>query len=73
MAEARKPTIITSGLDPVTAKALEPVKQSIEMITGARGGTRELRGLAREADLAGVISKVNEIIARLNASGKSNV
>ena len=43
------------------------------MITGARPGMKELTGLQRDAGLVTVIEKINEIVARINASGKSNV
>ena len=73
MAEPRKPTITTSGIDPQLARVLEPVKQSIEMLTGVRNGLKELDGLPREASQAEVVAKINEIIARLNASGTNHV
>ena len=66
---ARKPTIVTSGFSYEISKALEPVKQSIEMITGARAGFKEIKGLPPEATTTDVINKINEIICRLNASG----
>lgn len=65
----RKPTIVTVGLKPELAKVLEPVKQSIEMLTGARVGTPELYGLPQKTSGMALIGKVNEIISRLNASG----
>ena len=71
MAEPRKPNINTAGLDVRLAKVMEPVKQSIDMLTGARLG--ELKGLPRGASSEEVILKINEIVARLNASGRSNV
>lgn len=73
MVEPRKPVITTAGLPAAQAKVLEPVKQAIEMITGARSGVRELKGLPKDAELADIVEKVNQIIARLNASGKANV
>ena len=73
MAEPRKPTITTSGIDPQIARILEPVKQSIEMLTGVRSGLKELDGLPREASLTEAVAKINEIIARLNASGTNHV
>ena len=73
MAETRKPTISISGLPTNLAGPMEAAKQSIEMITGARPGMKELTGLPRDAGLVTVIEKVNEIIARINASGKSKV
>ena len=73
MVEPRKPVITTAGLPAAQAKVLEPVKQAIEMITGVRSGVRELKGLPKDAELADIVEKVNQIIARLNASGKANV
>ena len=73
MSEPRKPTITTAGLDPTAARVLEPVRQTIEMLTGARAGIKELKGLPREASLDDAVGKINEIIARLNASGTNNV
>lgn len=69
----RKPTIVTVGLKPELAKALEPVKQSVEMLTGARVGTPELFGLPQKSSGIALIGKVNEIVARLNASGTYQV
>ena len=69
MSEPRKPVITTAGLPAAQARALEPVKQAIEMITGARSGIRELKGLSSDAKLEEVVSKVNEILSRINASG----
>ena len=73
MAEPRKPTITTSGIDPQISRVLEPVKQSIEMLTGGRSNVKELVGLKTDAKLEDVIMKVNEVIARLNASGTDHV
>lgn len=73
MTEPRKPTITTSGLDPSIARVLEPVRQSLEMLTGARSGIKELDGLHTNASLSDVINKINEIISRLNASGTNHV
>lgn len=70
MAEPRKPVITTAGLPHEIARPLEAVKQAIEMLTGARAGVRELKGLKKGASSAEIAEKVNEIIARLNASGK---
>lgn len=71
MQEGRKPSITTAGLPPQIARVLEPVKQSIEMITGARAGISEIKGLQAGASLEEVVKKVNEIIARINASGRA--
>lgn len=72
-AATRKPSISISGLPHVLAKTLEPVKQSIEMITGARPGMAEIKGLPNDATLLDLIKKVNEVVARINASGKNYV
>ena len=69
MAEPRKPVVTTAGLDPSLARALEPVKQSLEIITGVRSNVRELKALKKDATLEDVISAVNKIMERLNASG----
>lgn len=55
------------------AKSMETVKQAVEMITGARPGMRELRGLGKGATQEEVIACINSIVARINASGKDNV
>ena len=73
MAEPRKPVITTSGLSPELARAIEPIKQSVEMLVGTRAGVRELKGLKKDSSASEIVEKVNEIIARLNASGKYNV
>lgn len=49
---------------------LTAIKENIEIITGARPGISEIQQLASTATLADVINKINEIVVRLNASGK---
>lgn len=71
MAEPRKPVVTTAGLRPDLAKALEPVRQTLEIITGARSGIRELKALKKDAKLEDVITAVNQIMARLNSSGEA--
>lgn len=66
---AKKPTISTMGMPPELAWYLKPVKESIEMVTGAVGG--ELKGLKSDANGQEIIKKINEIIARINASGEA--
>ncbi len=66
----RKPTITTAGYSRELATALEPVKQTVEMITGARVGMTEIKGLPATATLEQVVRRLNEVIARLNASGE---
>lgn len=66
---ARKPIISTMGMPMELAWFLKPVKENIEMVTGARGG--ELKGLPASASNEDIIKKVNEIIARINVSGEA--
>jgi hypothetical protein len=73
MKEPRKPVIVTAGLPPETAKFLEPVKQCLLMITGAAPGMAQIRGLKEGASNEEIIKKINEVVARINASGKANV
>lgn len=72
-AETRKPSISISGLPSNMARPLENMKQSIEMITGARPGMKELEGLPDDATLFDVVRRLNKVIARINASGKDHV
>jgi len=51
--------------DPVVASLLRPMKENIEILTGIRGGVIEK--LPENAANSQVISKINEIIQRLNA------
>lgn len=82
MAEPRKPVITTSGLNPELARVLEPIKQSMEMLTGSRSGVTEIKGAAKFSAKDGLsketcdalnvlVRKINQIAARLNASGKA--
>lgn len=59
----------TSSLPSELARVIEPIKQNIEIITGARPGVSEIQPLASTASLSQVISKVNELISRINQSG----
>lgn len=59
----------TSSLPPDLARVIEPIKQNLEVIMGARPGVAEIKPLASSASLSDVISKVNEVISRLNQSG----
>ena len=69
MAEPRKPVITTAGIPANLAKTLEPVKQCLEMLTGARSNVREISGLQKDATKEQIIEKINAIARRLNASG----
>jgi hypothetical protein len=46
-------------------RILTPVKENIELMTGVRGGTIE--ELPENSSLSSTISKINEIIGRLNS------
>jgi len=64
----KKPSIpsiqSSTVVDRRLASVLQPMKETIEIITGARGG--RLEQLDDTADLDTVISKLNEVIAKLN-------
>lgn len=63
----KKPSIPTvQGVqDAAVIRLLGPIKENIELITGVREGI--VQPLSPTADLATVISKINEIIGKLNA------
>ncbi len=65
----RKKAIPSPALvaDPHASRALYAIKENIDVITGASGS--EIATLGTAATLADVISKVNEIIRRINRSG----
>lgn len=62
----KKPSIPAVNVaDRKIASLLTPMKENIEVITGARGGP--LTQLPTDANLGQVISTINAIIVRLNA------
>jgi hypothetical protein len=66
----KKPAIpATIGLPAELARVLEPLKQNVELMTGARPGMTNVTQLPTTAALSDVIAKVNEILSRLNQSG----
>jgi hypothetical protein len=66
----RKPAIpVTSSLPLDIAQVVEPLKQNVELITGARPGSTALSPLATTASLSDVITQVNLILSRINRSG----
>lgn len=65
----RKPAINLFGLPAAQYSQLQPIKLSIDMVTGAVGG--ELKGLKPGATKEDILDKINEIIARINASGEA--
>ena len=67
----RKPGIpAVNTSDRTLNQAISAIKENVETITGARLGIGEITTLNTTATLSDVISKVNEIIVRLNASGQ---
>ena len=66
---SRKPAIALMGLPEPLHAILQPVKLSIDMVTGAVGG--ELKGLKAGASQEEIVAKINEIVARINASGEA--
>lgn len=62
----KKPSIPAINTDdPKVSALLRPIKENIEIISGVRGGS--LTNLPTNATLSDVISKLNELINRLNA------
>jgi hypothetical protein len=67
----RKPGIpAVNTPDRTLNQAISAIKENIETINGARIGIGEIVTLDPTASLSDVVSKINEIIARLNASGQ---
>ena len=69
----RKPSVVLTGVSFETAQVLRPVKQTLDMLTGAVSGSNELVGLKKGATADEMVEKINEIIRRLNASGGDHV
>lgn len=68
---ARKPGIPSVQLqDQSLNTVVNALKENIEIITGSRIGVGEIRTLGTTASTAEIVSKINEIIGRLNVSGK---
>jgi len=66
----KKPAIPGTGNLPQNlAQVIEPLKANVELITGARPGSVSLTPLGTDASLSDVISKVNQILSRINQSG----
>jgi hypothetical protein len=63
----KKPAIpsVMGVSDPVARNLLAAIKENIEVTNGIRGG--ELKTLPTNATLSDCISKINEIIERINA------
>lgn len=66
----KKPAIPgTASLPPQMAQIIEPIKANVELITGARPGSVGVTALGSDASLSDVITKVNQILSRINQSG----
>jgi len=62
----KKPAIPAVAVqDQTVAVLLRPIKENIEILTGRRG--ESLTKLSSSATLSEVITKLNEVIDRLNA------
>lgn len=65
-----KPSIPGTGsLQREIGMFIEPIKQNIEMITGARPGAVSIDPLPATATLADVIVQLNKILSRIEHSG----
>lgn len=68
---AKKPGIPSVSLqDQSLNTVVNALKENIEIITGSRIGVGEIRSLGAPATNEQIVSKINEIIGRLNVSGK---
>lgn len=66
----RKPAIPGTGSLPLNlAQVIEPMKQNIEMVTGARPGAVSISPLPPTATLADCINQLNLILSRIEHSG----
>lgn len=66
----KKPAIPpTSSLPLDIARVVEPMKQNVEIMTGARPGSTALSPLPTTATLAQVITQLNLILSRIDRSG----
>ena len=66
----RKPAIPPTSLLPLDiARVVEPMKQNIEMVTGARPGAVSISPLPATATLDVCINQLNLILSRIEHSG----
>ena len=66
----KKPAIPGTGSLPLDmAQVIEPIKQNVELITGARPGSTAISPLTSTATLSDVITQLNLILSRINRSG----
>lgn len=67
----RKPAIPSTAVADRSAQMiLNAMKENIEIMTGARPGVGPILTLPASATNAEIVTKINEIIARLNFSGE---
>ena len=67
----KKPAIPTyTSVDKTLTQAMNAVKENIELINGSRPGSDPIVTLSSTATTAQIITKINEIIARLNYTGQ---
>lgn len=67
----KKPAIPPySSADKTLTQAMTAMRENIEIITGVRPGTAQINQLGNTATTAQIITKINEIIAALNYSGR---
>jgi hypothetical protein len=66
----RKPAIPPTSMLPLdVARVVEPMKQNIELLTGARPGAVSIDPLPETATLADCITQLNLILSRIEHSG----
>jgi len=66
----RKPAIPPTSMLPLdVARVVEPMKQNIELLTGARPGAVSIDPLPPTATLADCITQLNLILSRIEHSG----
>jgi hypothetical protein len=67
---AKKPAIpVLNSQDRTLNQVVAAMKENIEVITGARAGSAQIETLGTTATTAQIVSKINEIIGRLNYDG----
>jgi hypothetical protein len=67
----RKPSIpVVHTTDKTTNLAFAAIRETLEIMTGVRNGTAQINQLPSAATNDEIITKINEIIAKLNYSGQ---